>query len=412
MEEHPESVYCLPVRVTPPWNADKELRIREMVQMCATSREFHELCTCRGYRSLYEMLNCFEVFLPIVRGNLELIEQLAFDFCQRQWEQKVVYTEVRYSPHLLAEGFASSSDVDDDKPLSSDQKITPTAVLDAVTRGLRRGYATFDHLTINQILCCIAWRPEWAMSTLEMASLRLDDFPCAVVGVDIAAGEEHFNSNDYPELFRPHFAMAKEAEKRRIPLTLHAGEATENALENVRRAIVDYGARRIGHGYRMTECETTMALVRDRNIHVEVCLTSSDETGGWVYQNEGKGGRDWKKHPAVTMRENGVSISLSSDDPAVFHTSLAWQYRLTLAKMELTQNDVIQMNLAAIEAAWCSNEEKSRLKALILSFEESNNGKEYGHADSSVATNARRIWARSKTNSFQDRVYISESERL
>jgi hypothetical protein len=43
------------------------------------------------------------VFLPIVRGQLELLEELAFRFVERQAAQSVVYTEVRYSPHLLAE---------------------------------------------------------------------------------------------------------------------------------------------------------------------------------------------------------------------------------------------------------------------------------------------------------------------
>ena len=105
---------------------------------CRTSQEYHNLCTCRGYRSLNEMLNCFEVFLPLVRGNLSLIEQLSYDFCQRQWEQNVVYCEVRYSPHLLAEAFTNDGKVDIDhdraKNLQLDNDITPDTVFAAVTR--------------------------------------------------------------------------------------------------------------------------------------------------------------------------------------------------------------------------------------------------------------------------------------
>lgn len=88
------------------------------------------------------MLNCFEVFLPLVRGNISLIEQLAYDFCQRQWEQNVVYCEVRYSPHLLAEAFTNdgSADIDHNQAKNSRAKlitgtsITPDAVFEAVTR--------------------------------------------------------------------------------------------------------------------------------------------------------------------------------------------------------------------------------------------------------------------------------------
>lgn len=84
------------------------------------------------------MLNCFEVFLPLVRGNLHLIEQLSYDFCQRQWEQNVVYCEVRYSPHLLAEAFTNDASADNDHMQTKDSpesvNITADAVFAAVTR--------------------------------------------------------------------------------------------------------------------------------------------------------------------------------------------------------------------------------------------------------------------------------------
>jgi Adenosine deaminase len=136
MRQNPESIYCLPVKINPPWDSKRNLYIRQNVANCETSKDFHNLCTCRGYRSLSEMLNCFEVFLPLVRGNIQLIEELAYDFCQRQWEQNVVYCEVRYSPHLLAEGFTDNiSDKDRDMSKGFEKlAITPQAVFHAVTR--------------------------------------------------------------------------------------------------------------------------------------------------------------------------------------------------------------------------------------------------------------------------------------
>ena len=131
-------MYCLPVKVTPPWDPTRPLDIRNKVMHCRTPQDFHKLCICRGYRSLNEMLNCFEVFLPLVRGNLHLIEQLSYDFCQRQWEQNVVYCEVRYSPHLLAEAFTNDASADNDHMQTKDSpesvNITADAVFAAVTR--------------------------------------------------------------------------------------------------------------------------------------------------------------------------------------------------------------------------------------------------------------------------------------
>ena len=46
---------------------------------------------------------------------------------------------------------------------------------------------------VNQIMCCIAWRPDWADDVIRIAHDRRNDTPCAIVGVDIAAGEEHFD---------------------------------------------------------------------------------------------------------------------------------------------------------------------------------------------------------------------------
>jgi adenosine deaminase len=357
------------------------------------------------------MLNCFEVFLPIVRGNLVLIEELAFDFCKRQWEQNVVYTEVRYSPHLLAEGLAG--DIADEEEEASQSEydfgrsqvqVTPDDVFDAVTRGLRRGCATFDQLVVNQILCGIAWKPHWAMSTLEMATRHQEDFPCAAVGVDIAAGEEHFDQKNFPGLYHSHYAMAQEAKQRSMPMTLHAGESTENALQNIKRAITDYGACRIGHGYRMTESPAVMQLVRENGVHVEVCPTSSNETGGWVYNESTNGSKDWSKHPAVTMRENGIAMSISADDPAVFHTSLAWQYRLVLAKMKLSRRDLLNMNMDAIEAAWCSEALKDKLRGTVRTYGNSTGVDGFEHDQQ--AETPPKLLVLPKKSTFRDRVYI------
>lgn len=76
-------------------------------------------------------------------------------------------------------------------------------------KGLRRGCDQFVNLTVNQILCGITWRPEWAASTLNMATNHQYDFPCAVVGVDIAAGEEHFDAENFRDLHGPFLKWLK-----------------------------------------------------------------------------------------------------------------------------------------------------------------------------------------------------------
>jgi len=141
----------LPSEVTLPWDTSSTMPIRSALVQCKTVQDLHALCTCRGKRSLYEMIKCFEIFLPIVRGNLELLETLSYNFCRRQSKCNVIYSEVRYSPHLLAEG----------GDYNGTDSVDARPVIDAVTRGLRRGEKDFNvKVRNNQSVICLfdtAW---------------------------------------------------------------------------------------------------------------------------------------------------------------------------------------------------------------------------------------------------------------
>mmetsp|Transcript_11399 Transcript_11399/g.18899 ORF Transcript_11399/g.18899 Transcript_11399/m.18899 type:complete len:427 (+) Transcript_11399:84-1364(+) len=354
-DNHKNDYECLPVNSVLPW--DQSLwPVRQLVKDCESMVQFHSICTCRGKRSLQEMIKCFEIFTPLVRGNLQLIEDLAYDFVRRQAEQRVVYTEARYSPHLLAAGAS----------LTGNDPVDARPVVDAVTQGLRRGSTDFG-IVVNQILCCICWRPDWADDVVELASKRRDDFPCAVVAVDIAAGEEHFDAANFQHLHEPHLRAMKKAQRLNVNITMHAGEVAGG--ENVLAAIRQYGATRIGHGYRAVDNSEVMKELKDKNIHIETCPTSSRETGGWDFKN---GTKDWTKHPCLSMIENGLSVSFNSDDPAVFNTSLSWQYRTVIAKMKAKKEILLAATKAGIDAAFCSEEEKQTYRNIIVEFEKGN----------------------------------------
>lgn len=390
LQQNPQAIDKFPVSIAnPPWDTSKkELVVQAIVKACKNRREYHNICTCRGHRSLTQMINCFQMFLPVLQGDLGLLEQLAYDFCQRQCQQNIVYTEVRYSPHLL-----------------SDDQVSPTRVIEAITKGLRRG-CTSTGIVVNQVLCAISWRPEWALRVVELAE-AFQKSPCSVVGVDIAAGEEHFDRRS--PFHAAHVEMANRARTKGIPMTLHAGEVPHSRA-HLHQAVNEYHAKRIGHGYRMTEDADTMDLIRKNNVHVEVCLTSSVETGGWMYQGET---RRWPQHPARTMMDSRVSLSLSSDDPAVFHTSLAWQYRVALAKMNTTKKELIQTNFDAIDAAFCPIETKKDVKKLLVAFadEQGVPGFEIERSEHGVPPAERKTLLKQvETEAFADRVYLSNAE--
>ena len=193
------------------------------------------------------------------------------------------------------------------------------------------------------------------MDVVDMADEFRNDFPCAVVGIDVASGENHFSA-DSP-LRKGHYDMCQRAQKLGLNITIHAGE-TPHSAQNVQNAIGNYGAKRIGHGYHMAKYPEIMDYVKAQNIHIEVCPTSSVETGAWQKTV-------WTDHPACEFQKRGISQSLSSDDPAVFNTSLTWQYRIALKKMGWSKEDVIQMTQHAISAAFISEAEKASLREQV-----------------------------------------------
>ncbi len=85
-------------------------------------------------------------------------------------------------------------------------------------------------------------------------------------------------------------------------ITIHAGEV--GTTEYVERSVKDYGASRIGHGYRIAQDKRFMDEMKRLNIHFEACPTSSLETGGWAFDSEE--GKNWKMHPAVIMLKHGL----------------------------------------------------------------------------------------------------------
>jgi adenosine deaminase len=209
-------------------------------------------------------------------------------------------------------------------------------------------------VVVNQLLCCINWRPEWADEVVELAKEFRGLPSCAVVGVDIAAGEEHFDSINFPALHGPHYDAMQKAASMGIPVTLHAGENADP--ENVRKAVFLYGATRIGHGYRASDDPKFLKNVCvDRNIHFEVCPTSSLETGGWV---GGEEATDWKKHPLVKMLKAKCSLSINSDDPTVFKTSLNEEIGIVRNDMMIAEDDIRGIMRKSMEASFASEETK------------------------------------------------------
>jgi len=146
------------------------------------------------------------------------------------------------------------------------------------------------------------------------------------------------------ELFREVF---REAREMGLHVVAHAGEAC--GPESVRQAVEALGAERIGHGLTAARDPAVLALLHDRRIALEVCLTSNVATGvlGRI-----------EDHPLPQFLDAGLAVTLNSDDPAMFGTDLVNEYLLAARTFQLTREQILQMAQNAVRAAFLPEKEK------------------------------------------------------
>ncbi|WP_312530662.1 adenosine deaminase [Paracoccus sp. (in: a-proteobacteria)] len=143
------------------------------------------------------------------------------------------------------------------------------------------------------------------------------------------------------------FDCAREAG---LGLTCHAGEWA--GPQSIREAL-RLGVTRLGHGVRAVEDPALMRDLADRAITLECCPGSNLALG--IYP-------DWHAHPIARLADAGVRVTISTDDPPFFKTTLRQEYERLAEAFSWHDEDFRRMNLWAIEAAFCDTDTKTRLQ--------------------------------------------------
>jgi adenosine deaminase len=278
-------------------------------------------------RSLSDFLDCFQILYPVLQYPSSM-ERIAFELCEDFADQNVIYAETRFAPVLLTEEDAAQEDM-----------------VKAVIRGLHRGQDTYD-TEINVILCLYRGRSrEENRKTLKLAYKYEDE---GVIGVDLAGDESQFGSVEHPELL-------EQAAGSGLNLTIHAGEA--GPVENIRRAIA-LGADRIGHGVRAIDDAELRNELAEKQVPLELCFTSNLQTQAVVEASE---------HPLPKFYDEGLRVTVNTDDPRISRTSIAEEFRKIVHEFELRSADCLKLLCNAAESAFCSDEKRRTLKQTIKS---------------------------------------------
>ena len=200
-------------------------------------------------------------------------------------------------------------------------------------------------ITLRGIITCIRhFGPDKARETARCAAETAGDW---TVGFGIA-GDEKIAA---PKDFRWSFDMAREAGLR---LTAHAGEW--GGPESVRAVLADLGVERIGHGVRAIEDLALVDELAERSVVLEVCPGSNVALG--IYPT-------FRAHPVGELYERGVKVTISTDDPPFFHTTMAREYEMLHEAFEWDEAVFAKIAGTSLDAAFCDADTKVRIRARL-----------------------------------------------
>jgi adenosine deaminase len=200
-------------------------------------------------------------------------------------------------------------------------------------------------ITLRGIITCIRhFGPEKARETALCAAETAGDF---ITGFGIAGDEKVLAPKD----FLWSFDCAREAGLR---LTAHAGEW--GGPESVRAALHDLGVERIGHGVRAIEDLALVDELAERGTVLEVCPGSNVALG--LY-------KDWRAHPIAELDRRGVKVTVSTDDPPFFHTTMAKEYDRLADALDWDKGQFLKIAKTSLDAAFCDADTKDRIRKLL-----------------------------------------------
>lgn len=210
------------------------------------------------------------------------------------------------------------------------------AIFEGLDQGRARGARDFGISLVWIFDAVRQFGPEAAQKVFELA-VRYHDRQVVAVGI---GGDEQ---KAPPELFRDSYAWAADHGMR---LTAHAGET--GPPESVWGAL-NLRAERIGHGLTAFHDPDLVEELAQRQVPVEICLTSNLRTGLCPNLNE---------HPAKSYFDHGVMITLNSDDPAMFGTTLAREYQLAQQTFGFSDEHLRELARNSFEASFLPAEKK------------------------------------------------------
>jgi len=210
------------------------------------------------------------------------------------------------------------------------------SIFEGLERGRKRGERDFGVSVLWIFDAVRQFGSEAARAVFELAVRYRDRH---VVGIGIGGDEQKAP----PELFREAYAYAAD---HGLHLTAHAGESA--VPESVWGAL-NLGAERIGHALTAVHDPELVEELSRRQIPIEICLTSNLRTGCCA---------SISNHPLRNYFDHGLMLTLNTDDPALFRTSLNEEYQLAQSTFRFTNEHLRELARNSFEASFLPPELK------------------------------------------------------
>jgi len=278
-----------------------------------------------SYKDFNGFLMAFKSVTERLRSP-EDYELVTYRLMQKLRQQNIVHAEVYVSVGVIR---------------WRGQPVEP--IFEGMERGRERGQRDFGVSLLWIFDAVRHFGPEAAAEVFNLAA-RLRERN--VVGIGIGGDEARGPAEGFRDLY-------KKAADHGLRLTAHAGETT--GPESVWGAL-NIGAERIGHALSAASDPELMEVMAQKQVPVEMCITSNLRTGAC---------KEMQEHPVKKFFDEGLMVTLSTDDPAMFQTSLNKEFEIAQQEFSFSEDHLRELARNSIEASFLPVEKKLRFMQQI-----------------------------------------------
>lgn len=305
---------------TPP---DLVRRLGERNGITLPPAMFHDDGTFH-WRDFIHFLEVYDAASSVIRTP-EDYRDVTYEYLASCAAEGAVYVEVMSSPDHAAEAGMSYRDH-----------------LEGITAGITD--AKRDHGIEGRLIvtCVRHFGVERAMEVARQVAANPSDI---TVGFGMGGDEAAWPPAQFADAFNYVAASG-------LPCTVHAGEWA--GPDRIREALETLPIQRLGHGVRAIEDPTLVKEIVARGVTLEVCPGSNIATGMY---------KSLSDHPIRDLMSAGVDVTLNSDDPPYFATTVGNEYDKAESVIGLTPDQLRRITKTAITASFADPDTKARLLA-------------------------------------------------